>query len=545
MTGGFGAGFFGKLSNIQDENRQQEKEFLMEDYREFNKSLSVYRANKQKQTEEDNKARGFAMQIAGDPRDTKALDVARSFINSGHNITDPVVLAQAKSMWGGIKLKDAAGVVEQAQSQQAPGLGGTDPAAQQPGQAPTDTPAGIMNKPVLNAKSIFLGKSSPEQLAQKSTQNIAGRTGMTAQQVQDIKTGADTGRSAFQPNSQMTPLDPAAAMLMQSAAKIAADPKNLKDPAAFWGAISKGDYVGAGKFIASVEEQNAWHIKAAEIQAAATIKGHQISADATVQAAGIRNDNNVQAQYNESVQKLDDIKSQLGEGSDVVTPYLAQYPGIDIKKPEVQEWIALQELKKQDTGAYQRVIAGPSNKTPSGVNAVMDPRLSNTPPGYKTTGKGEPPKPTTDPYDPKGTPKPDMAKSVAEKIKAITDPDNKAKITKEYIAKYGKDAAVLHGLTVEDEDKPTVAPGLQVPGANVDKSIKTEIPQELIDEDARTSSTKNKAKFDKDLKATTDDAKALIDSGVDFETAVKDAVKNAKKLKRNITETQIRQALKK
>ena len=54
-------------------------------------------------------------------------------------------------------------------------------------------------------------------------------------------------------------------MLMQSAAKIAADPKNLKDPAAFWGAISKGDYVGAGKFIASVEEQNAWHIKAAEI----------------------------------------------------------------------------------------------------------------------------------------------------------------------------------------------------------------------------------------------------------------------------------------
>jgi len=466
---GIGTGFFSKMSSIQDENRKAENEYMMEDLKTFNEGLKVYKANKAEQQKQDNIVRGFAMQIGGDPRDTRALDVARTFVQGGHNITDPIVLAQAQQMYGGMKLKETQTQVQSAQAAQGtPQIPGQSPVAVGgEGSVPTTNVAGApAQAPGLGGKGLFkqdmgignviTGKNTPEQLQAKSLKNIAGRTGFSPEQVSAIKTGQDTGRTDFNPESAGTPMDANKAALIGTAMKLAGDPGKLTDPAKFWQAVGSGNYDEAGKYIANAEQQNAWHIEASKIQAQASRDSANIHAAATLGAASMnvaaatarenaRLENSPAERYAQSAAKLDEIKTGIGADPSIMAKYVKKYPGMDVTNPQVVEWVALQELRSIDTESYNRVIAGPNNKPPQGNAVLFDYRTASTPPGTKA-GANDPSKggSKTDPYATK-TPAPEKPKSiqeeakiVADRIKAIKDPEIQEKLKKEFGQTYPK-----------------------------------------------------------------------------------------------------------
>lgn len=447
---GIGTGFFTKLGNIQDENRKAENEYMLEDLKQFNEGLKIYRANKTAQQEQDNKARGFALQISGDPRDTRALDVARTFVQGGHNLTDPIVLAQAQQMYGGMKLKE---IDSQVQAQQS-ALPQADVTGQP--QAPQAPGMGLgkgLFKQNMGASNVILGKSTPEQLQQKSLKNIAGRTGFSQEQVQNIRTGVDTGKSDFNPSSVGAPMDAGKSVLMNTAVKLAADPKQLTDPPKFWQAIGAGNYEEAGKYIANADQQNAWHIKASEIAAQATRDSANIHASATLSAASMNVEaarinrqatieNSPQYRYEQAAKLFGQAKQNLTP--DKISAYEKVYPGINTKDPSVLEWMAIQEMEKSNPGSSEILENGPMGTKRQGtMEQLMPGKFGSTPPGYKsgaTPGKNEPPKPTTDPTiipQPKMSEK-DEAKAVADRINAISDPTKREKLKKEYLQKYPK-----------------------------------------------------------------------------------------------------------
>ena len=567
--GGIGTGFFKKMSSIQDENRKQENEFMLEDLKSFNEGLKVYRANKAEQQKLDNQARGFALQISGDPRDTKALDVARTFISGGYNISDPITLKSAQQQYADMKLKETQSQAQATASAQAAPNGdnpqaqagtptqGTTPQAQaapmagnvpsanvqgqpqQPAQAP-GLGNGLFKKDVT-ASNLFTGKSTPEQYQQKSIENISARTGMTPEQVQAIRSGQDTGKTDFNPSSTGAPMDAGKAMLISNAMKLAADPGKLTDPAKFWQAVGSGNYEEAGKYIANAQQQNQWHIDAAKIQAAATLEGHKISAGATVQAAEIHEraakatrDATIAGspaqRYADAAAKLDATKEAIKADPSMIAEFAKQFPGIDMSNPQTEEWIALQVLKKTDTEAYSRVIAGPNNKPPQGVNTALDPRTASTPPGYKA-GANDPGKggSKTDPYAGKDVPKDENTrlKAVSDAIKNMPEGADKDKVIAEFNTKYGDKKAKKYGLGPKPIEEPNK------PSTGEDKSVKSAFG------DVKPT------KAQKELNSTVSDAQSLIDSGIEFEKAVKEAMSNAKKEKRNVSEDEVRKALKK
>lgn len=510
FLGGVGTGFFGKLGQIQDENRKLENEMLMEDQREFNKSLDVYRKTKKEQEEINNKSRAFALQISGDPRDEKAFQIARSYVVAGHNVTDPITIAQAQTQYKGRKITNGPpGPISDAPKSPVapPGLGQTPPPASNTGNVELpedkaeldriandpnypadpamrdaakqkigvvntnnielpDDPSELLNivngnthdpaikeaaKAKLNsldesgseeviepgmtpkvppvsvqppgfaqkASNIILGKKSPEQLRDKSLNQIAGRTGMTPEQVDAIRTGKDTGVEKFE-GTQTDPVNPANAAIMAMAMKAGAEGK-ISNSTKFWAAASQGDWATAGNYI--IDEKTKHEFKMAEQKlqnagalAVAQEKGEQAAKIETTKQEGRtalqtqKDEAKTETQRREHAHKTEMQDRDLAHKKEIAadrignTKYSGEVaaanafekkalemgiaPGTPVEQIEQQ---VIPQLSPKDQLNYQafktRVVMGLPQIIGMMLNPMGNPNLPGTPAPPNPTGK--------------------------------------------------------------------------------------------------------------------------------------------------------------
>lgn len=598
---GVGTGFFSKAASIQDENRKQENDMLMEDYREFNKSLTVYRAAKAEQTKQDNAARAFGMIISGDPRDQDAVNIGRQLIIAGHDPKDPIAQALGQSQWKNIQTQKAqqavatsvqtngggtAGVgtppanvanpnapVPSATNapQAAPGLGG-------PTQTPQDTPQGVMQQPqgiMGGLKNAVLGKSSPEQFQAKSLQNISSRTGMTPEQVQAIRTGADTGQSVFNPTTKGAPVNPGNALIMKTAMDFAAKGE-IKDLPGFINALNNQDWASVGKFIPNVDERNAFHERVAKIQAQSHIDAANIGAGATIESAKIhaqsakdtadvKYQNDPKYALGTAHEKLRDINNTLQSNPEtyagILNEYNKTYPGMDLNNPAHRDYIAHQILRQQDGAAFDRLQGGTNNKPVTGMNKMIDPAQANfnpTPIWAKSATPGKPGEPTKSGTEPPAKGVDPQIKARADAIKAKTDPEEITGYTQSFIKTYGEKVAKEYGLSVPKVQNPN---GLTPPSPDKEKELNT-IPtlQDKTTSEPKKDvfkSTKENQNLFKTVPGhltseksaflnAVDNVKADLEAGRDFEEATKEALDTAKKANKDtkITREDIKKSIK-